>query len=104
MLTDKICMYSCAAKLAVLVSHCLSINVAYFNVQSPTDGRRAPVAREFKQRSSVLTQTPPICSTSDTGGSPFVLLSADNGDGFIEFGSKEDINGNYFCITSHSCL
>jgi len=80
----------------------LFILVRAFDVQSPSDGRRAPVAREIKLRSSVLTQTPPISSMSDNRGSPFLLVSADSTDGFVDFGSKEDITSGNIVFISHS--
>jgi hypothetical protein len=60
-------------------------------LQSPADGRRAPVAREFKQRTSVVTQTPPMYNMSDVGDSIQGRSSTDNSSSVAESGSREDL-------------
>lgn len=48
-------------------------------VKSPSDGRRAPVAREFKSHSSALTQTPPMIQIHDDPTSSSSVSQAGGG-------------------------
>jgi hypothetical protein len=61
------------------------------HLKSPSDGRRAPIAREFKSCASALTQTPPVFLLN---GEPSEQLHtrAVDGTNTVDFGSRDDIS------------
>lgn len=57
------------------------------------------MAREFKQRTSVVTQTPPMYNMSDNGDSIQGHSFTDNSSSVAELGSREDLAyGTYHAL------